>query len=172
MGGFGFSIDTTEFVNMLKALPEKVAGKAVGDALAAGGAVLADAMQEEAPERTDDPTPGSNSLPPGILKEDISFQVQQRKGYNPRVKVGCTEVSEYVAYWIENGHDVVVHGHLSRAEKSSRRILAKHQPKSGMRHVEANPFMARAFDSSIEAATDAALTSLQESLADAMAAKE
>jgi hypothetical protein len=172
MEDFGFAFDTSEWENLLKTLPDKVAGMVVEESLAAGGIVLADAMQTEAPERTDEPTPESTSLPPGILKEDISYQIQSKKGLNPRVKVGCTDVASHVAFWIENGFDVVVHGHKSRAEKQGKYVTAKHTPKTGKKHVDADPFMARAFESSIEEATNATLAKMEELLTDALAEKE
>jgi len=172
MDDLSIKFDTHEWNDLLKSLPQALAGKAVSASLAAGGAVLADAMEVEAPERTDDPTPGSNSLPPGILKHDVSFQVQMSSGHMPRVKVGCTEVAGRVAGWIENGFDVVVHGKKSAKEKRTGTVSAKHTPKTGAKHVDANPFMARAFESAIEDATNATLDSLQQSLTKAIAERD
>jgi hypothetical protein len=136
------SIDTREWENLLKALPEKTRRGAVRQALQRAGDVMADAIAEEAPERTDTPTPDSNSLPPGILKADISSQVQLKAKLPPRVKVGATEIASRVAWWIEQGFD----------------------HKRGNVHVDANPFMARGFERSITAATTVFLDSLSTAL--------
>jgi hypothetical protein len=144
MDNFELKIDTTEFVSKLEALPEKIARRAVRHALQAAGDIMADAIAEEAPERNDTPTADSTGLPPGVLKADISTQVQIKKDKAPRVKAGPTKISYRQAWWIEQGFDHVAHGKKT--------------------HVDANPFAMRGFERSIGAATDAFVASLAEGI--------
>jgi hypothetical protein len=146
------TIDTREWEDLLKALPMRVAKRAVRNALQAGGDVLLDAMVAECPERTDEPTPDSDALQPGVLKESLCDQVVIGTRYNPSVKVGPGIGTGHVAYWVENGFDHIEGG--KRGEKAS------HVTK----HVDANPFMVRSFDSSIERAVDVMLANLASSL--------
>ena len=98
-------IDTSQWENLLKALPIKVAKSYARKALQAGGDILRDAMEAEAPERTDEATPGSNALPPGVLKADLTTQIIIGSTSAPRVKIGPGSLTGYVAWWIENGFD-------------------------------------------------------------------
>jgi HK97 gp10 family phage protein len=149
------AIDTHEWEAMLAALPKRVARRAVRQALQAGGDVIAEAMVAEAPERTDTPTPGSDALPPGVLKDDIGTQVQIGTKYAPRVKVGCSEIATHVAWWVENGFD-----HVEGGRKLDPRRYTQKKVGTVTRHIDANPFMARAFDASIERATEVMLQNL------------
>jgi len=153
------TIDTREWEDLLKALPKRVAKRAVRNALQAGGEVIEEAMVAEAPERTDTPTPESDALAPGILKDDISTQVQIGTKYAPRVKIGPTSIAAYVGWWIENGFD-----HVEGGRKLDPRRYTQEKVGTVTKHIDANPFMARAFDSSIERATEAMLENLAASL--------
>lgn len=156
--GLDLNIDTSQWEAMLAALPERVARRAAREALQAGGDVLLAAMKEECPERTDTPTPGSDALPPGVLKYSLTDQVVVGKVNNPRVKVGAPSVTSHVAGWIENGFDHYEGGRKGYAGKRKYKGHAKVGVKG--KHIDANPFMVRAFDSSIEAAVSATLESL------------
>lgn len=148
--GITFKIDSSKFEALLKAMPQRVARRAVRNALKAGGAVLLEAMKAECPVRTDAPTPGSDALPPGILKADLTTTVQVNTKYPPRVIVGPTSDTAYVAWWIEQGFDHYGGGRKGKGTKG--------------KHVDANPFLTRAFDSSIQSAVDAMISSLSTSL--------
>jgi hypothetical protein len=150
--GFDLKIDTAEMDKKLSELPLKVRRQAIRKSLAAGGEILAESMAAHAPERTDEATPGSTALPPGVLKEDIGWQVQAKADYAPRVKVGTTTIAAHVANWIENGWDMTGPS-------------TNHNGKF-IKHVDGIHFMAAAFDESIEAAIDAALESLGDALND------
>jgi len=154
MDDLSLTIDTSQWDALLKALPQRVARRAVRQALQVGGDVLAEAMSAEAPLRTDVPTPGSDALPPGALKEDIAAQVQIGTRYDPRVKVGATVIASHVAWWIENGFDHV-EGGRKKANGEGGKVT---------KHIEANAFMARTFDSTIGRAVDVMLESLATSL--------
>ena len=148
--GIEFKIDTTKFEELLKDLPARVARRAVRKALQAGGDVLQEAMRAECPEQTER-TPGSDSLPPGILKADLSVSVQVGTKYDPQVLIGPTKDTAYVAWWIDNGFDHVEGGRKTKGGKATK-------------HIDANPFMARAFDSSIGRAVDTMISNLAASL--------
>lgn len=166
MDDISLTIDTSQWEKLLAELPQRVARKAMRQALQAGGDVLAEAMEAEAPERTDTPTPGSDSLPPGILKADISTQVQIGYKNGARVKVGATEIAGHQAWWIENGFDHVEGGASDQSIAFRGKYGIKGNNKAGTvtKHIDANPFMARAFDSSINRAIEATLESLAASL--------
>jgi hypothetical protein len=149
--GLSLKIDTTKFEALLKAMPQRVARRAVRQALQAGGDVIQEAMVAEAPQRTDAPTPGSDALPPGILKADLSVQVTVGTKDDPIVRVGPSRDTAHVAWWIENGFDHVEGGRKRKGGKVTK-------------HIDANPFMLRAFDSSISSAVDAMISSLAGSL--------
>ena len=149
--GITFNIDTSKFEELLKAMPQRVARRAVRQALQAGGDVIREAMEAECPKRTDTPTPGSDALPPGILAADLTVQVIVGTRYNPTVKIGPTKDTSHVANWIENGFDHVEGGRKRKGGKATK-------------HIDANPFIQRAFDESAQAAVDALPSSLSTSL--------
>jgi hypothetical protein len=151
MDGLNLKIDTTQFEALLKAMPKRVARRAVRQALQAGGDVLQEAIAAECPVRTDTPTPGSDALPPGILQADISVQVTVGTKDDPIVRVGPSRDTAHVAAWIEAGFDHVEGGRKRKGGRVTR-------------HIDANPFILRAFDSSISSAVDAMISSLAGSL--------
>ena len=139
------NIDTSQFETKLKALPAAVANRYLRTALQAAGDVVLAPMKQLAPERTDETTPDENSLPPGILREDLSTQVTL--GANgAKVKVGPTAVAGHVCRWQNNGWMLTSHG-----GKKIKQIPGKH-------------FMEAAFDEAAEAAVEALVNSLAESL--------
>src|ERR1039458_2397877 len=136
----------------LQGLPHRIARRCIEDAMQAGGDVLLAAMKALAPERTDTPTPRSNSLPAGFLRADLTTQVQVKPGFAPIVKVGPTKYTSYVAWWIENGWTPTGHG---KSRKGRKQVGAP---------IPGKHFMAASFDESIARAADAMLSSLSESL--------
>jgi hypothetical protein len=139
----------------LKAMGERMAAKALKNALTAAGLVFKDALIAAAPERTDDLS-GGNALPPGALKEDIGGDVLMRpeKEFGI-VRVGPSKLTEYVARWLEQGHDIKTHG----KSRSGRTVIG---------HVPPHKFMAPAFDASSQQALDV----FTESIMGAVAAEE
>ena len=123
---FDIKIDTSEFDSLLAKLPAKVSGRIMKDALQAGGDVILASMKVLAPEQTNEPTPGSNALPPGILREDLHTQVivSPTKGA-AQVKVGPTEIAGHVARWINNGLDANAAQTANRLSKSLASTLWK-----------------------------------------------
>jgi len=142
--GFDMKLDTRELDEALAKLPAKFQGRIAKQALEAAGYVMVDAMKALCPVRTDEPTPGSDSLQPGVLQESLTTQVQMSKRYPPRVKVGPPSETAHIAWFIENGFD---------------NVRAK-------RHIEGKHFMAGAFDESAQRAVDVMLESLAEALND------
>lgn len=138
-------VDTSKFEARLKALPARVANQYLAAAAQAAGDVILPAMKALAPERTDEMTPDGNSLPPGILKYDLTTEVKLDKD-GAHVKVGPTAVSAHVARWQENGWMLTAHD-----GKEIRQIPGKH-------------FMAAAIDETRQAAVDALVNSLASSL--------
>jgi hypothetical protein len=151
MDGFDLKVDTSQWEALLLELPKRVAKTAVRKALQAGGDVLCDAMKDECPVRTDEATPGSDALEQGLLQESITTQVMIGTKYDPKVKIGPGVGTGHVAYWVENGFDHIEGGKRGKGGRVTK-------------HVDANPFMQRAFDSAIGVATDALLESLGRSL--------
>jgi hypothetical protein len=137
----------------LSAFQGKLARVILREALAAGGLVLKNAVIERAPERTDD-VKGGNSLPPGALKMDIGGDVKLFPERNSGiVRVGPSDLTAYVAWWLEKGHDIKSHG-----KKKSRRVIG---------HVPPERFMVPAFDESMDAALAAFAAKLKEGLEEA-----
>ena len=150
MDDISIQVDTKDLEAMLKALPEKIARRYMKNALQAGGDVILDAMVATAPERTDEVTPEGTSLPPGILKYDLSAQVIQGDN-GGKVRVGPTTVAGAVARWQNNGW-----------------IQTGHKPgKKKGRFVDDQPgkyFIQRAFDETAESALDAFIETLSAQL--------
>jgi hypothetical protein len=70
---------------------------------------------------------------------------------DPIVRVGPSKDTAHVAWWIENGFDHVEGGRKRKGGKATK-------------HIDANPFMQRAFDSSIGQAVDTMIVRLATSL--------
>jgi hypothetical protein len=149
---FDLKIDTSQFDAMLAKLPVKLAGKIMRDALQAGGDVLLSSMKALAPERTDEPTPDSNSLPPGILREDLSTQVTVSATQGARLRVGPTEIAGRVARWQNDGWM------LTRKTKNGKKQI---------KQIPGKHFMEAAVDEAGEAAVDAFVATLAQGLAEA-----
>jgi hypothetical protein len=132
-----FKIDTSQLDAALSKLPDKVQKRIVVKALQQAGDVMLEAVKAQTPEQTDEPTPGSDALPPGILREDMTTEVTVSETKGARLRVGPTEIAGYVARWINNGWMLTSHD-----GRKIREIPGKH-------------FMESAFDESAQAALDA-----------------
>jgi len=137
-------IDTAEMDKALSAMPAKFARKAAKGGLQVAGEVMLESMKALCPVRTEDTpqTPNSNALAPGVLKESLTTQVQFKKKFAPRVKVGAPSETFHVAWWIENGFDSV----------------------KAKRHIDGKHFMSGAFDESAERAVDVLVEELSTAL--------
>ena len=151
MDDFSVKVDTSEVERALMAMPAKLAKRAARGGLQAAGEVMLAAMVALCPERTDEPTSDSNSLAPGVLKESLTTQVQVGTKNAPRVKVGPPRETAHVAWWIENGFDLISGG---RRGKGGHLI----------RHIDGKHFMSGAFDESAEKAVDVLLEQLRTAL--------
>ena len=144
------SVDTRELEAALGNLSTKLQTNIMRTALQAAGDVLLDAQVAHAPERTDEETPGSDALPPGVLKADLHTQIQMGSQQAPRVKVGPSTVTGYVARWQNDGFNLT-----TRGSKSGRRII---------RAIPGKHFLEAAFDESAETAVDMFLATLADGL--------
>jgi len=151
--GFDMKLDTKELDEWLSKLPSKFAGRVAKQALAAAGEPILAAAKVLCPVRTDTPTPGSNALEPGVLRESLTLQVQTRKGYAPRVKVGAPSETAHVMWWIENGYDHFTGGRKGYGGSKGEHIAGRH-------------VLAGAFDESAQRAVDVMLETLSEALND------
>lgn len=160
-------VDTRELDAALKALPLKMQGKIMREALQAGGDTLAECLESYTPERTDEETPEGTSLPPGILKADIKTEIQLGNGtYPPRIKVGFTKISRHVARWQNDGWNLT---------KGGQRHVGKDGRVHGngkiIRVIPGKHFIEAAFDESAESAIGEFLDKLAERLIDDPASK-
>ena len=139
--GVEFVVDTRELDAALTALPRKLAGAAMRAALQAAGDVMLEAIEAHTPERTDEETPDSTSLGPGILKADMHTEIQVNSKFMPRVKVGPSSIAGHVARWQNNGYNLTTHRRSRAGRKVIRAIPGKH-------------FLEAGFDESAETAVD------------------
>jgi hypothetical protein len=139
-------IETAKLEEQLNNLPEKIRSKYVKAALQTAGDIILQEMVAQAPERTDEPTPDSDSLPPGVLKADLHTQLK-----GGAILIGPSEIAGPVARWIEKGWTVTGHGKSKRGRKKIKAIPGKH-------------FMSGAVDVAGEAAVNAFVESLSNAL--------
>jgi hypothetical protein len=158
------TFDTKEMDEALAAMPQKLAGAAVREALQAGGDVLLAALVEHTPERTGEETPDSTALPPGILKEDMHTEVLVNEKYAPRVRVGPTDIGGRVAYWQNDGFDLVKGGYRKTVYNRKGELIALRGPGKLVKHIEGKHFFEAAFDESAEQAVEAMLSTLSKTL--------
>lgn len=149
--GVELVVDTRELEAALRAMPRKFAGAAMREALQAGGDVLLEAIEAHAPERNDTETPGSDALPPGVLKADLHTEVVISTQYAPRVKVGPSPVTGHVARWQNNGFNLTTRGRSRASRKVIRAIPGLH-------------FLEAGFDEAAETAVDVFCATLAEAV--------
>jgi HK97 gp10 family phage protein len=163
-----FDYDLSEFEQNLTKLGVKVAATLTARALRAGGNILAEAQRDHAP-MLDKKWPGSDSLEPGALKDDINtlLNIDGEKGV-AEIYVGPGYDTDYVANWLEKGHDAVTHEEYAKGLRQHRK---------GQRHetvasfVEPHPFMKPAFDAAGQAAMDKALEVLADGISEELDAQ-
>lgn len=141
-----FKIDTSQLDAALAKLPDHVQTRVLKNALESAGDVILEAIKAHTPERTDEPTPGSNSLPEGILREDMHAQVIVSETKGAKLRVGPTDIAGHVARWINNGWALTSHD-----GRKIRDIPGKH-------------FIEAGFDESAQGALDAMTDALAEGI--------
>ena len=141
-----FKVDTRELDEALSKLPDKVQKRIVVNALQSAGEVMLAALKAHTPEQTDEPTPGSDALPPGILREDMHTQVTVSETKGARLRVGPTEIAGHVARWINNGWTLTLHN------------------KTKVRDIPGKHFIEAAFDETAQTALDVLTASIAEQL--------
>lgn len=142
-----FKIDTRELDAALSKLPDRVQKHIVVTALQAAGNIILAAVKANTPERTDEETPDSTALPPGILREDMHTEVKVSETKGARLRVGPTEIAGHVARWQNNGWTLTSHG-----GKKIKETPGKH-------------FIEAGFDESAQAALDALTASIADGIA-------
>lgn len=144
------TVDTRECERALMALGEKVRGNIMKQALQAGGDVMAEALEAHTPERTGEETPNGTSLPPGIMKADVTTETQTAGQYpTARIKVGFSSISAYVAYWQNEGWNLTKGGQR-HIDKRGR----VHGNGKVIRAIPGKHFIEASFDESAETAVD------------------
>lgn len=142
-----FKVDTSELDAALSKLPDKVQKRIVVNALQSAGDVMLTALKAHTPESTDEETPDSNSLPPGIMREDMHTEVTVSETKGARLRVGPTQIAGHVARWVNNGWTLTSHD-----GKKIKDIPGKH-------------FIEAAFDETALSALDVLTESIAEGLA-------
>ena len=151
------AVDTRELETALAKLAVKAQRNVMRNALQAAGDVLLGAVVAHTPERTDEESPNSAALPPGVLKADMHTQIQIGRVGRPRVKVGPSIVTGYVAYRQNNGYTLTSHG-----SKKGRHPIARKNGKPNP--IPGKHFMEAAFDESAQTAVDMFLATLADGL--------
>lgn len=148
-----FDCDLAQFERDLTKLGAKVATTITARALRAGGEILAEAQRDHAP-LLDKKWPGSDSLEPGELKDDIGtfLNIDGEKGI-AQIIVGPGYDTDYVANWLEKGHEEVAHGAYYI---NSKGIKKHHKHGVAIGDVPPHPFIGPAFEASAQAAWDKA----------------
>jgi hypothetical protein len=178
---FDLAVDTRELEAALKKLTAKLRSSVMKRALEAAGDVMLEAVVNHTPERTDEPTPEGDSLPPGMLKASMTKEViaPNENGLlsesvsrgtafsagNPRVKVGPEKVGRSnkfgrVAYWQNNGWILTSHGAFNSAKNRKKGLDLRHK----IRPIDGKHFLEAAFDESAEQAVDVFLATLADGL--------
>ncbi len=150
MDDISVSIDTAQIEAALSALPERVSGRILKRALQDAASIVQESIAALAPQRTDEPTPSSNGLPPGILRADIQTEVRISGRDGAIAKIGPTDLTAHVARWIEKGFILTTHGR-KRSRRQIKQIPGRH-------------FMASGFDESAQSALDTLIESLRTAL--------
>lgn len=124
------TIDTKALDDALSGLSIRVQKKIVRKALQAGADVVLASMKALCPERTDEPTPDSNGLPPGILREDLQVDIRVSQTSGASARIGPGEIAGYVGRWVNNGYNLTSHG-----PKRNRKVI---KPIPGKHFMEAS----------------------------------
>lgn len=147
---------------------EKRVKKIIRKALRAGGTVMQAAIEERAPERPE--LPSGTALPPGALRADINMVATTDEAGATALSVGPGKYTKHVASWVEYGHMMVVGGRRSlKNGKVSGKGRLTTVNGTELTQVPAHPFIRPAYEASREAAAEAIIDSLHESVDDAKA---
>ena len=151
-----FNVDTKALDAALSQLGIKAQGEILEAALQAGAEVSLKAMKGLCPESTKTPGPKSTSLPPGMLRYDLTSSVKIRSGKVGVAKIGPTAVGKHVARWINNGWALT---------KGGRRINGKNKGKGKvLRVIPGTHFMEASFDASKQETLNAMIQTISDKL--------
>lgn len=158
--GTTFSGADTVLVNMQK-IRENMAKNGQRRAVLAGARVIAEAMTERAPI-LDEKSPGSDSLEPGDIKDNIKARTRQIDGETVGLAgpIGKEGRIPKTAYLVEYGHRMVTGG----ASKLTAFGTFAGGGKVHEEDIPAFPFLRPGFESSAGEAFDAMAVSLGKTL--------
>lgn len=154
------SIDTRALDEVLSSLPLKVQKKIVGKALQAAGDVVLVRMKVLCPERVDEPTPDSTSLPPGMMRMDLQTAVNVSESHGAEVRIGPGQIAGHVARWVNNGWNLT-RGGRRRVRKDGRAVGRGKVIKT----IPGQHFIEAALDEAGQAAVDTMVSVVAEELA-------
>lgn len=151
---------------MLETLKTTAADRCIRKALRAGAAIEKDAIETAAPIRPD--LPSGTALPPGALANDVTVSIKRVDADNTVAIVHPGKYTKHAANWVEYGHRQVTGGRSKLMDDGSTRGSGRQiyvSPKKGqvgLGTVPAHPYIRPAFESSLQAVTDAMTTTLAE----------
>lgn len=130
-----------EMRERLRLLAQNLRRDYIVKAVKAAAQVIADAMQEQAPERAEGPS--GDALPPGAMREDIKVRERVDKDGFATARIGPGKDTAHVARWVEYGHRQVAGG-VNRVLASGKTRGAGHE----IGQVPPHPFLRPAFERS------------------------
>lgn len=155
-----------ELRDAIKALPHALAEHALKKADRAGAQVIADAMQDACPIQ-EIKAPGSDSLAPGQLKEDIRVILVEQDVSTRQDNIFVAEVGPkryaYVARWVEYGHANVHGGYSKRKYDVAGNFTGERRGpgKIAEGYTPPHPFLRPAFEASRQAAQEKIVVTLR-----------
>jgi len=155
MDSITMTLDSKELQAKLEKLKGDQLDKILARAYREGAKVYQAAVSDAAPEQVET-TEGSDALPPGALKSDVTISKAPSTG-GPIYLVGFGRLTRHVAGWVEYGHRLV-RGGTSRVLKSGK----TRGKGSEVGTVKPHPFFRDAFEHSTDAAAKAISDSVSE----------
>jgi len=161
----GYEFDVSKLVLNMDNIRAQIANEGARRATLAGAKVIGVAMEERAPV-LDEKMPGSDSLDPGDIRDNIHVRTKQEDGQysalvGPKGKNGQIPKT---AYLVEYGHRMVTGG------KSVLKADGKFHGGGKVSEVDVppHPFLRPAYESSVAGALDAVAESLGQTLKEAV----
>jgi hypothetical protein len=164
MEQFDIALDgIEETLQMLDEAPRNVVASGFMRALQAGGTILADAIAAAAPVKSE---ATGGLLARGELRESVRLKVTLDSAFRGGVAEIDFGHAGPVAYWMEYGHRLVKHGATWEDRKNNYRgkLLLRRNPETFDSTVPPHPVVRKPLDTSWEAAVDAVVESLKETL--------
>jgi hypothetical protein len=153
-------------IDMLETLKTTAAERCIRKALRAGAAIEKDAIETLAPIRP--VLPSGTALPPGALANDVTVSLKRSDEGEIIAVVHPGKLTAHVASWVEYGHRQVRGGASKLMADGSTKgdgvqIYVKPQKgQVGLGTVPAHPYIRPAYESSLQAVTEAIATTLAE----------